>query len=66
MRRTHEDQDQQGLRRRAAAVHGVSQVRCLVPLSRQSYCDLAPPEVASVVWHNFGRRAFCKVCQRHP
>jgi hypothetical protein len=66
MRRTHEDQDQQGLRRRAAAVHGLPEVRRVVPLSRQSYCDLAPAEVASVVWHNFGQPAFCKVWQCHP
>ena len=66
MRRTHEDQDKQGLRRRAAAVHGVSQVRRVVPLSRQSYCYLASPEVGSVVRHNFGPLTFCKVCQPAP
>ena len=66
MRRTHEDQDEQGLRCRAAAVHGLPQVRRLVPLSRQSYCDLAPTEVASVVRHNFGPLTFCKVCPPAP
>jgi hypothetical protein len=66
MRRTHEDQDEQGVRRRAAAVHGLQEVRRLVPLSRQSYCYLASAEVAIVVWHNFGALAFCKVCPPAP
>jgi hypothetical protein len=66
MRRTHEDQDEQGVRRRAAALHGLQEVRRVMSLPRQSIHDLAPPEVVSVVWHNFRPLTFCKVCQPAP